>query len=154
MMTFNYARITMPFADTGHIDRITWSEHVLRRDHLAELDFTFTTAHELTRRSPRSDLGFSKMSLFGMRRPRMLLAAPGDLNRIIAIDTASFNLAHRARTQLNNRNRTHAAGGINRLGHPYFLADQSTQHFFSPIQDVLPLRRDNAAYTESMAVGG
>jgi hypothetical protein len=52
------------------------------------------------------------------------------LNRVVAIGTAGFNLAHRAGTQLNNRYRANAARGVNRLSHPHFFTNQSTQHFF------------------------
>jgi hypothetical protein len=67
----------------------------------------------------------------GRRYSRMLLSAPSDLDRIVAVKATRFNLAHRARTQLDYRYRTYTTSSVNCLSHPHFLADQSVQHFFN-----------------------
>jgi hypothetical protein len=72
----------------------------------------------------------------------MFLAAPTELNRLITVEAAGFNLAHRTRTQLNHRDCAHAAGGVNHLGHPDLLADQSAQHSFHQSSALLLLQLD------------
>jgi hypothetical protein len=64
----------------------------------------------------------------------MLLPAPGHLNRIVTVKRARFDLAHCAGPELNYGYSAHPAGRINRLSHSNFLANESAQHFLSPIQ--------------------
>ena len=59
----------------------------------------------------------------------MLLSPPGDLDCVVAVGRLGPNLAHCAGTQLDHGYCAHAARGVNRLSHPDFLANHSTQHF-------------------------
>ena len=65
VMALDYACVSAALAHTRNIDRIARRKNLLHRNHLPELDFTFTVACKLAGCYSWRNIGFSKVPALG-----------------------------------------------------------------------------------------